>query len=339
MPVSGAPLVSVVIATYNRPAYLESAIASAVNGDYRNVEIIVADDLGSDVNREIAERFGDPRIVYHRNETNLGMAANHIHAFRHLASGEFIAILNDDDEWEPQFLGKLVPHLADNPDVVLAFSDHYIIDEHGRIDLKATQENTRRWRRDVLSPGLHRPFWRCLVELSIPLAQASVIRRDEIDWSDFPAATGSAYDQWLGYLACRGGKACYYLPERLTRYRAHGGSSTASPGDDGSLGMILMYARLMAMPELAGLRGEIGSRCGATHLSYGLFLMQVGRVREARTHLRDAISLRGLTPRAALAFALASVPDALGVAALRALRRFHRRFQVWKSLKDPPEHK
>ena len=48
MPASGAPLVSVVIATYNRPAYLQGAIASAVNGDYRNVEIIVADDLGSD---------------------------------------------------------------------------------------------------------------------------------------------------------------------------------------------------------------------------------------------------------------------------------------------------
>lgn len=324
MPASSAPLVSVVIATYNRPAYLRSAVASVVNGDYRNVEIIVADDLGSGLNREIAGRFADPRIVYHRNETNLGMAANHIQAFRDLVSGEFIAILNDDDEWDPAFLSKLVPHVVDDPDVVLAFSDHYIIDEHGRIDLAATEENTRRWRRDVLSPGLHRPFWRCLVELSIPVAQASVIRRSAIDWRDFPAETGSAYDQWLGYLACRSGKACYYLPERLTRYRAHGGSSTASASDDGSLGMLLMYARLMAMPDLAGLRGEIEARCGATHLSYGLFLMQAGRVREARRHLREAIALQGLTPRTGLAFALASMPGTLGIGMLRALRRVRR---------------
>jgi Glycosyl transferase family 2 len=324
MSASGAPLVSVVIATYNRPAYLRNAVASVVNGDYRNVEIIVADDFGSGLNREIVGRFADPRVIYHRNETNLGMAANHIHAFRDLVSGEFIAILNDDDEWEPAFLSKLVPHLLDNPDVVLAFSDHYIIDEHGRIDLAATVENTRRWRRDVLSPGLHRPFWQCLVEMSIPLAQASVIRRGAIDWRDFPAETGSAYDQWLGYLACRGGKACYYLPERLTRYRAHGGSSTASASDDGSLGMILMYARLMAMPELSGLRREIETRCGAAHLSYGLLLMQAGRAREARKHLRDAMALRGLTPKLGLAFALASMPGALGIGMLRALRRVRR---------------
>ncbi|MGH7913693.1 MAG: glycosyltransferase family 2 protein, partial [Candidatus Binataceae bacterium] len=212
MSASSAPLVSVVIATYNRPAYLRNAIASVVNGDYRNVEIIVADDFGSGDNRKIAGRFADPRIVYHRNEANLGIAANHIHAFRDLISSEFIAVLNDDDEWETSFLSKLMPHLLDNLDVVLAFSDHYIIDEHSRIDLAATGENTRRWRRDILSPGLHQPFWRCLLDKSIPVAQASVIRRGAIDWHDFPVEAGAAWDVWLGYLACRTGKACYYHP-------------------------------------------------------------------------------------------------------------------------------
>ena len=328
MAVSGAPLVSVVIATYNRPAYLQGAIASVVNGNYRNVEIIVADDLGSDLNRDVAERFSDQRMVYHRNATNLGMAANHIHAFRDLVSGEFVAILNDDDEWEPAFLSQLVPHLLNDPDVVLAFSDHYIIDEQSRIDPAATETNTRRWRRDVLSPGLHRPFWRCLLEMSIPVAQASVIRRDAIDWRDFPAETGTAYDQWLGYLACRSGKACYYLPERLTRYRSHAGSSTAAVSDEASLGLILMYARLMATPELAGLRSEIVARCAAVHISYGLHLMQKGCAREARKHLRDAMALQGLTPKIGLGFALASMPGTLGTGMLRVLRRAGRRRQV-----------
>lgn len=325
MRASSAPLVSVVIATYNRPAYLRSAIASVIGGEYHNVEIVIADDLGSDVNREIATSFADRRIVYHRNATNLGMAANHIHAFRDLASGEFIAILNDDDEWEPVFLSKLMPHLFENPEVVLAFSDHYVIDEHGRIDLPVTDRNTRRWRRDLLPPGLHRPFWRCLVDMSIPVAQASVIRRSAIDWSDFPAETGSAYDQWLGYLACRTGMACYYLPERLTKYRAHGGSSTQGASDEGSLGLFLLYARLMALSELTGLRKEIVARCGASHLTYGLFLLHTGRSREAREHLRDAIALSGLTPASAVALTLACLPGTLGAGALRTLRRVRRR--------------
>jgi hypothetical protein len=325
MPASSAPLVSVVIATYNRPEYLRGAIESVANGEYRNVEIVVADDLGSDVNREVATGFADRRIVYHRNATNLGMAANHIHAFRELVSGEFIAILNDDDEWEPAFLSKLMPHLLDNQDVVLAFSDHYVIDEHGRIDWPVTEGNTRRWRRDVLAPGLHRPFWRCLVDKSIPVAQASLIRRGAIDWRDFPAETGSAYDQWLGYLACRTGMSCYYLPERLTKYRAHGGSSTQSASDEGSPGMFLLYERLMALPELTALRGEIEARCGTSHLTYGLFLLQTGRVREARKHLRDAIALAGLTSANGAAFALACLPGTLGAGALRTLRRVRRR--------------
>ena len=47
MSASSAPLVSVVIATYNRPEYLRGAIESVANGEYRNVEIVVADDRGS----------------------------------------------------------------------------------------------------------------------------------------------------------------------------------------------------------------------------------------------------------------------------------------------------
>ena len=323
MPASESPLVSVVIATYNRPAYLRSAIASVVNGDYRNVEIIVTDDSGTAVNREIAAGFADARIVYWRNETNLGMAANHIHAFRDLLSGEFLAVLNDDDEWEPAFLSKLVPVLVDNPDVVIAFADHYLMDEHGTIDLAATEANTRRWGRDVLSPGLHRPFWRRLVDKSIPVAQASVIRRGAIDWRDFPAEVGSAYDQWLGYLACKTGKACYYLPERLTRYRAYDGSSTATGSDNGSLGLIFLYSRLIAMPELAGLRGDLKRKCASAHLSHGLFLLQKRRAREARKHIWNAMLLRGLTPKSAVALALASMPGTLGIGMLAALRRAH----------------
>jgi hypothetical protein len=56
-----------------------------------------------------------------------------------------------------------------------------------------------------------------------------------------------------------------------------------------------------------------------------LFLMQVGRGGEARKHLRDAVAVQGLTPKIGLAFALASMPGALGSGLLKALRRVRRR--------------
>lgn len=313
------PLVSVVIATYNRPDYLRRALASVVNGNYRNVQIVVADDCGSVANREIAASFDDPRIVCHRHATNVGMAANHIHALRELVSGEFVAILNDDDEWEPSFLSRLTPHLIDDSNVVIAFSDHHVMNEHGRIDPVLSDANTHRWRRDLLAPGTHRPFWRCLLEKTIPIAQASVIRRGAIDWHDFPAATGSAYDQWIGYLACRTGMACYYLPERLTRYRVHENAVTATPSADGATGMILMYDRLLAMPELAHLRSEIERRCGKAHLVRGRLLLQSGQAAQARAELRRAAALAGLTPKLALAYMLAHLPGAFGGRVLRTL--------------------
>ncbi len=324
MPASESPLVSVVIATYNRPAYLRSAIASVVSGDYRNVEIIVTDDLGTDVNREIAAGFADTRIVYHRNQTRPGAGSNHFQAFRNLVSGEYVSILNDDDEWEPSFLSKLVPGLVDNPGVVIAFCDHYLMDENGRIDLAATEENTRRWRRDVLSPGLHQPFWRCLADESLPISQASVIRRDAIDWQDFPAEVDVFWDLWLGYLACRTEKACYYLPERLTRYRFHSGSLTTTGSGRGGLGLIYVYSRLIAVPELAALRSGLKRKCASAHLSHGLFLLQKRRAREARKHIWNAMLLMGPTPKLAGALALASMPGTLGIGMLTALRRARR---------------
>ena len=111
------------------------------------------------------------------------------------------------------------------------------------------------------------------MDKTIPVAQASLIRRGAIDWRGNAAETGSAYDQWLGYLACHTGMS-WGLSARAAdeNYRAHGGSSTQSASDRGSPGMFLLYERLMALPELTELRGEIEARCGTSHLTYGLFL-------------------------------------------------------------------
>jgi GT2 family glycosyltransferase len=327
MSASKNPLVSVVVATCDRPDYLRIALASAINNEYRNLQIIVADDGGSDTNRSVAESFGDSRILYHRNETRLGIAGNHIHAFRKLVNGEFVAVLNDDDAWEPSFLSRMLPIFVNSDEVVLAFSDHHVMDERGRVDKAATERNTRHWRRDSLAPGLHRPFWQLLFEMTIPVAQASVIRRSAIDWEDFPAEVGAAWDYWLGYLACRTGMACYYLPERLTAYRVHPASVTVTSSQDGALGKIILYSRIMEIPELAGIRDQIRLRSAEAHLQRALFLLKVRRVREARVHVRESISLSGINPRAAAVLGLASMPPMLGRAALDGLRSLRRQWR------------
>ncbi len=95
---SAAPLVSVIIATYNRPRLLRRAIKSALRQTYENTEIVVVDDASAERASLVLDTFSDDRIRYFRNEHNVGFAGTINRAAR-LAHGDYLAILGDDDEW------------------------------------------------------------------------------------------------------------------------------------------------------------------------------------------------------------------------------------------------
>ena len=90
---SELPLISVIIPTYNRPAYLKDAIASVVSQTYPNLEIIVSDDGSSESPEPITKAFQDPRLRLRRNPKNLGIGLNATHAFAE-ATGKYVVMLN-----------------------------------------------------------------------------------------------------------------------------------------------------------------------------------------------------------------------------------------------------
>jgi len=97
--VSDEPLVSVVIATHNRPSLLLNAIQSVRKQSYRNIEIIVVDDCSDvDLGRIVAARHPDVRLV--RNAAKRGPSHSRNEGIA-LAAGEIVAFLDDDDEWLP----------------------------------------------------------------------------------------------------------------------------------------------------------------------------------------------------------------------------------------------
>jgi glycosyltransferase involved in cell wall biosynthesis len=90
--------VTIIIPTYNQATYLATAIKSALQQDYANLEIVIADDCSSDETLEIVQKFiNDERLKYYRNETNLGKTANYRHALYELASGDWVLNLDGDD--------------------------------------------------------------------------------------------------------------------------------------------------------------------------------------------------------------------------------------------------
>lgn len=101
------PLVTVVVTTHNRAHMVGRAIQSVLDQTYRDFELIVVDDCSTDDTAAVVEGFQDPRIHYIRHDQNQGGAAARNTGTR-AARGEYIAFLDDDDEWKREKLQKQV---------------------------------------------------------------------------------------------------------------------------------------------------------------------------------------------------------------------------------------
>ncbi|AUT01576.1 glycosyl transferase [Nostoc sp. CENA543] len=302
---SPTPLVSVITPTYNRPDYLKAALTSAVRQTYRHIEIIVSDNCSPENPQAIVESFNDPRIRFSRNTTNLGMFGNTIKAFK-MARGKYVASLLDDDMWEADFLEKLVPPLEANPNLALAFCDHYVIDAQGNIDDAMTQECSQFYKRSHLAKGIYQPFYRlALIDRSVSSATAAVIRRDVIDWDAIPAEVGGSWDIYLNYLCCRSGLGAYFYPEKLTRYRVHEQTDTMLSGKRNPQAKIrkaradmFCYEQFMADERLKDFNPYFQQQWAHVSTTLGIGLMRNQQLEAARPYfwrsLKESLKLRTL---------------------------------------------
>ena len=212
---SEPPLVSVVIPTYDGAYYLGETIGSVLAQTYPHLEVLVVDDGSTDgtPNAAVAGHDADPRVRYLR-QANAGTAAARNLGVAH-ARGEFIALLDHDDLWEPHKLERQLPLFAgDDPAIGAVIA---------RIEFfrTATGENTAEY-----FPGRELDVHDLLAHRVLPI-QTVVFRRDAL------AAVGPfdvdlrGTDDWdLGIrLAAR--FRIVGLPETLARVRLH-------PGQQGS---------------------------------------------------------------------------------------------------------
>jgi len=108
-PVTGGPLVTVIMPVYRPDEFTDLAISSAINQSYQNIEIIIVDDgSGGDtadrLNKWAAE---DSRIKVVLNEQNSGAYTSRNIGYS-MASGEFLTIFDGDDWQHPQKIEMLV---------------------------------------------------------------------------------------------------------------------------------------------------------------------------------------------------------------------------------------
>lgn len=126
-----SPRVSVVLPTYNRATLLEKAIESVLSQTFEEYELIIVDDASTDETSEVVRSFDDDRITYIRHEANQhGAVARNTGI--DTASGEYVAFLDDDDEWYPTKLEKQCRKIDDSDDevaLIYCWSEVYDGDE------------------------------------------------------------------------------------------------------------------------------------------------------------------------------------------------------------------
>ena len=93
-----APLVSVIIPSYNRAATLARAMRSVLNQGYSNLELLIVDDGSTDNTQDIVRSFDDPRVRYLKSEQNEGASGARNRGLVS-AKGYFVAFQDSDDEW------------------------------------------------------------------------------------------------------------------------------------------------------------------------------------------------------------------------------------------------
>ena len=128
------PLISVVTPIYNtEPKWLRACIESVRRQVYANWELCLCDDASTspETIQTLREYEDDPRIRIRYLSVNAGISAASNSALA-MARGEFVALLDHDDELRPDALAEVVKHLNAHPDADVFYSDEDKLDLAGR---------------------------------------------------------------------------------------------------------------------------------------------------------------------------------------------------------------
>lgn len=296
--------VSAIITTFNRERFLDAAIRSVLSQTYREFELLVLDNSSSDGTATLVGGFRDPRIRYIRHPPLPIAAARNLGV--RTAQGEFVAFLDDDDEWLPVKLERQAAAFRRAPaGVALVYGGFTRIDERG--------VPTRTHR-----PSLRGRILTALLEqrnaftgsASNPMMRTAVLRT----LGGFNEALATSED-WELYLRLADQYEVEYVPEVLVRIRTHREARLGDLIDEAREVEELVLERYG--PRMSGplrslyLRKIGGKRCRA------------GALHEGRARLRQAIGLDPLNPLAYAQYVLSF----LGRRAYGRVHRVYRRLR------------
>lgn len=203
------PKVSVIIPTYNRAEFLKSAIESVLGQTYMDFELLISDDASTDNTEQVVESFSDKRIRFTKNEINKGVIHIRNKAVTN-STGEYIAFLDDDDEWMPEKLEKQINIIEGRPHSLGAVytGAHSIDTKLGKV-VKIT---TPKYRGNILKE---------LLENNIIITSSIVVKKrcfEKVGLFDPEYRSASDFDMWIRLAE---EYDFNYVKDSLVRYHIH----------------------------------------------------------------------------------------------------------------------
>ena len=197
--------ISVVIPLYNKQREIGEAVRSALAQTLPPREIIVVDDGSTDGSAEVVRAIGSP-LVRLVSQPNAGVCAARNHGIEE-ATGEYIALLDADDAWEPGFLAEITAMIEEFPGCGIYCTAFNIVSEEGLCPAPIPTER-----------GIVANFFRDSAHRYIAIPSASCIPRRVFDNVGlFPDGMKIAEDLHMWIRIARRYPVCF-SPERLVRY-------------------------------------------------------------------------------------------------------------------------
>jgi glycosyltransferase involved in cell wall biosynthesis len=213
------PAVSVIMPSYQVAEYISAAVESVLNQTFTDYEIIVVNDGSPDtVELERALAPYRDRINYIKQE-NRGCSGARNTAIRR-AGGRYIALLDPDDVWEPDYLAVQVGILEKDPSIDVLYPDALIFgDSHlaGRTFMEMMPSQGEVTFEALITQ-------RCNVMISVTARREAIVDAGMFNES---LRSSEDFDMWLRILQ-RGGRIRYHR-RVLVHYRRHRTSLSADP--------------------------------------------------------------------------------------------------------------
>lgn len=261
-------MISVAIpAAVNRAGFLTACLRSIFSQTLPPDEVVISVDGQDPATEEVIDFFkhANPfiRVKHVSSASPIGQWANRQKAFR-LTSGDFVAMLDDDDMWHADFLEKTYTRLRQNPDCGFCFSKYYLMDAEETILAKMTEDVDRYCGRSRMKEGVNREVLTDILAYeALPIQiSATLFRRAALEKVGFIPTYGVHLPDLSLFLELAANRTnAYFIDERLGRYRVHAGQTTS-------------WARIRNAISKVDCFYEIRSRYGSKLREYELAMLK-----------------------------------------------------------------